>query len=88
VSILGEKNKLIYHKIFSIDIEALTGKYNSENNTDRIITKISNISVEFLKQVEISGKQPYFQPNFSYKTIHQKSLSSQDFLSQPTLLPH
>jgi hypothetical protein len=31
-----------------------------------------NISVDFLKQVEISGKQPYFKPNFS----EQKNLSS------------
>jgi hypothetical protein len=32
-----------------------------------------NISVEFLKQVKISSKQPYFQPNFPNKTIHQKN---------------
>jgi hypothetical protein len=25
---------------------------------------LRNMSVEFLKQVEISSKQPYFQPNF------------------------
>jgi hypothetical protein len=35
----------------------------------RMINKmiLRNMSVEFLKQVEISSNQPYFQPNFLTK---------------------
>jgi hypothetical protein len=42
------------------------------------------MSVEFLKQVEISGNQPYFQPYFS----EQKNLSGNEFPPIPTLLPN
>jgi hypothetical protein len=40
--------------------------------------------VEFLKQVEISSKQPYFQPNF----YEQNNPSSNESPSTPTSLPH
>jgi hypothetical protein len=60
-----------------------TNKRNNEK-IPLIYYKISNISVEFFKQVEILSRQPYFQPNFSYKTTSVAN----DFLSQPTSLPH
>jgi hypothetical protein len=40
--------------------------------------------VEFLKQVEILSKQPYFQPNFS----EQNNPSSNESPPLPTLLPY
>jgi hypothetical protein len=58
------------------------GKRNSECRFQN--SEFCNMSVEFLKQVEISGKQPYFQPNFS----EQNNLSSNESPPIPTLLPH
>ncbi|MDR1483755.1 MAG: hypothetical protein LBT09_02910 [Planctomycetaceae bacterium] len=57
--------------MISIDINALTGKKR-------------NMSVEFLKQVEISSKQPYFQPNFPNK----QTLVAMNPPQYQTLLPH
>jgi hypothetical protein len=52
------------------------------------LKKICNTSVEFLKQVEISGKQPYFLPNFSEQNHSPKNLSSNESPPILTLLPY
>jgi hypothetical protein len=49
------------------------------------------MSVEFLKQVEISDKQPYFQPNFSEqndspKQFTKKTSVAMNLLQYPNLI--
>jgi hypothetical protein len=89
----GRLRRLIVVQKNPVDVSS--GQERSPTNNKksfayRMINKmiLHNISVEFLKQVEISGKQPYFLPNFSEQNHSPKNLSSNESPPIRTLLPH